>query len=362
MSREASMKKEPRRLSDSSSDDLIMDVKGKGKEIIRAVKTPSPRKPAVRPIVKAPARFLDSDDDSDFFAPRSARKVTSTSHTSPRNTRSSVNNAPVKIDEDDDDIEVIESKPKIEEQEDLGAAIQDIDSPDEYSSWVTKAKELGNRNPDVAINIMVTSKMENTVPMMVKRKLGQGMKLVLDTWAARQRAHGTRIVGDNAGLFLTWKKKKVYDHSTAASLGVQVGEDGRLVGDASDGFRNGGIHLEVWTDDLYSNYIRQKERERALHLGLSDSEEEREPTPSLSPKKKGIRVVLKAKEFEPLKVTIDDDMTVEKLVSTFRSQRPVAPGRNVSIYFDGEKLDDDSLVTDADIDPDDANQFEVHIK
>jgi hypothetical protein len=34
----------------------------------------------------------------------------------------------------------------------------------------------------------------------------------------------------------------------------------------------------------------------------------------------------------------------------------------VAIWFDGERLDEDSSVADLDVDPDEANQLEVHIK
>jgi hypothetical protein len=137
------------------------------------------------------------------------------------------------------------------------------------------------------------------------------------------------------------------------------------MGTDGEGYAKGGILLEVWTDDAYAKYLKEKERERKLKLGFVDDDvfgsDEREPTPEPE-KRKGIKVILKAKELEPVKCAIHDDTTIARLVETFRGQREIGPNQSVSIYFDGEKLDENSLVVDADIDPEDTNQLEVHIR
>lgn len=80
------------------------------------------------------------------------------------------------------------------------------------------------------------------------------------------------------------------------------------------------------------------------------------------PKKKGIRIVLKAKEHEALKLTTREETDVEMLIEAFRTQRNIGPEWSVAIYFDGERLEEDALVSEIDIDPDDVNQMEVHVK
>jgi hypothetical protein len=142
-----------------------------------------------------------------------------------------------------------------------------------------------------------------------------------------------------------------------------------------------GLHLEVWTEEAYSEYVEQRGKERALNLAGEDEEEDGEgrstegnragedgegekARASVQPtsRKKGIRIVLKAKDHEPLKLTTKEDTVVEALIEAFRAQRGLGPEWDVAIWFDGEHLDDDSLVADIDIDPDEANQLEVHVK
>lgn len=72
--------------------------------------------------------------------------------------------------------------------------------------------------------------------------------------------------------------------------------------------------------------------------------------------------MLKSKEHDPLKLTTREETDVETLIEAFRTQRDVGPEWEVSIWFDGERLEEDSLVTDIDIDPDEANQLEVLVK
>ena len=345
---------------DSSDDEgLIIDVKGKGKDIIRTAKTLTPRKAAPRS--STIDLLLDDDSDGDFPAPSSARKSV-TAPTPTRSTRSRHNSSPVNII--DDELDIVKTKPKIEEEPDVD--LKEIDPPDPFDAWVLKAKELESRNKDVVAQFMITSQLPSTVPLVVRRRLGQGMKLMLDTWVQTQKNNGIDVPDYvAASLFLTWKGKKVYNHSTPCSLGVQVNSRGELAGTDGEGYARGGMHFEVWTEDAHAHYLKDKERERAAKLGFAGddafgSDPEKEPTPE--PEKKGIKVILKAKEFEPVRCSIHDDTTVAKLIETFRGQRQIEHNQSISIYFDGEKLDEGSLVVEADIDPDDTNQFEVHIK
>ncbi|KAK0642008.1 hypothetical protein B0T16DRAFT_359003 [Cercophora newfieldiana] len=346
---------------DDSDDDLIMDVKGKGKEIYRPSKTPTPKKPIPRP---TKATFVFEDDDDDFYSAPSSRKPAAAS-TPTRSTRSGANNANVEIS--DDEPGLFETKPKIEEEPD--ADLEEIDTPDPYNEWVRRAEQqqLDAQDKDFAITFVVTSRLPDTRPLKVKRKIGQGMKVIMDTWVAKQKiSHGIEIPDEvAASLFLTWKGKKVYKHTTPIILGVRVGPDGELLDASGEGYFDGSLHLEVWTDEAYAEYLKKKEKERKLKLGLVDDDifgsDDKEPTPEAQ-KKKGIKVILKAKELEPVKCAVHDNTKVSRLVEVFRGERQIDPSQGVHIYFDGEKLDEESLVVDADIDPEETNQLEVHIR
>ncbi|KAL2021323.1 hypothetical protein VTK56DRAFT_7294 [Thermocarpiscus australiensis] len=355
--------------ADGSDDDLIMDVKGKGKEIIRASTTSTPGRPFSRRSTShislspaAPTIVIDDDDSDDIKPVKSpTRRREASKLLTPRRrdfqSSDDLSTEPVGATRDSD-TEVEEVKPAEE-------------PPDEFSEWVARAREMQAQSQHAVVNCFVTSRLPGaTKPVLVKRRLKQGIQLILETWIAKQRSFGADIPDDVArSLFLTWKENKIYNHSTLASLGVQVDADGNLKMTTSEGYLRDGLHLEVWTEEAYTDYLNHRGRERSLRLGILDddqdlpeSQSEEEPPPVQQKKKKGIRVVLKAKDHEPVKLTTKDGTTVGIMIEAFRNQRDIGPQWDVAIYFDGEKLDDDSLVEDADIDPDETNQMEVHIK
>lgn len=358
-------------LSDSSGDDLVMDVKGKGKEIFRAN-----RATTVKRLFPASSRSSTAscNDDDPFPEPASARQLNSPTFDRPftRQYRSQRDVSPSRFLSDDDS-DVVETKPKI--VVDDGDDLEELDEkpsniiPDELNEWLVKARELESQNLDAIVKVLITSRMPDTKPVMFKRKMGQNMKLVLDTWVAQQRNQEGIEIPDNIEdtLFLTWKGNKVYSHSTVASLGVQLDTDGHIKGNVGEGYSRGNLHLEVWTEEAYADYLHDKELQRARTLGLLDDEDDKpavelEPTPPPEKKKKGIKVVLKAKNFEPLTTTGKAEHPISLLVDEFCKHRGIADQSSVSIYLDGEKLDNYSLLGNADIDPDEVNQLEVHVR
>ncbi|KAK0620944.1 hypothetical protein B0T14DRAFT_239715 [Immersiella caudata] len=380
---------------DDSDDDLIMDIKGKGKDIYSPAKAATSKKTATR---TSKGKFVYEEDDDDFYSPPKRRPAASPIPT--RDTRLGVRSANdydtdesdlpetkpriEDLDEDkswkfdttkpinlldsdsDDELEVVERKPRVEDDSDDD--LKEIDAPDPFNKWVRKAEELETQNQDISVKITVTSPLENARPIIVMRKMGQELGLILDTWVSTQiYKYDVEIAPDIVpSLFLTWKGKKVYKYTTPISLGVQLDANRKLICGDNDGYIQDALHLEVWTEEAYAEHLKQKEHERNLRLGLLDAtddavDEERSPTQE-SEKKKGIKVILKAKELEPVKLKIYEDTTVQRLVDEFRTRRDIGPGQIVAIYFDGEKLGEGSLVVDADIDPDDTNQFEVHVR
>jgi hypothetical protein len=349
---------------DRSDDDLIMDVKGKGKEIIRARTVSVPRTTASR---KATPR-----------TPGQNGNVAGSSQPdgSPA--------FPVTIpdDNDGDDVIPLGSPTRQDAQDDDGSSVVLVDNSkepevgevkqtieqDEFSEWVARARELQARQShDAIVKVFVDSRaLGINNPLLIMRRLNQTCQVILDTWVAKAIGKGIDIPDDMASsLFLAWKGNKIYGHSTLSSLGIEVDERGNLKHAQGDGYSRGGIQLEIWSEEAYAEYLKRQGKKRAV-LGaddgdLSGSEGEEEPLPP-PPKKKGIKIVLKAKEHEPLKLSTRDETTVEMLIEAFRAQRNVGPDWDVAIHFDGERVDEDALVTDIDVDPDDVNQLEVHIK
>ncbi|AEO67109.1 uncharacterized protein THITE_2115919 [Thermothielavioides terrestris NRRL 8126] len=389
----------PRKASaamEESDDDLIMDVKGKGKEIIgtrtrSAPRTPvsasaTPRTPSSKRGTQIPASGRASrkshgspgvpitvlDDGSDYD---DGAQTLGSSSSKPRRSSERLNprrQNPRSNDDNDVPVEILPGPKETEVEEVAPAAEQ----PDEFSEWVAKAREMqAQQSQQAVVKLFMVSQLPGAAPpILVKRRLNQGVQLLLDVWVANARAKGVEIPDDVASrLFLTWKGNKIYSHSTLASLGVQVDAQGNLEGHDGEGYHRDGLLLEVWTEEAYAAYMEERGRKRGLILGPEDDlrlaaasgEEPSSPPPPVQqqpPRRKGIKIVLKAKEHEPLKLTGKDDTTVEALIEAFRAQRSIGPEWDVAIYFDGERLDQECMIADIDVDPDEANQLEVHIK
>ncbi|KAK3292195.1 uncharacterized protein B0H64DRAFT_364927 [Chaetomium fimeti] len=379
-------------VADESDDDLIMDVKGKGKEIIRPRRLSTPPGPSS-------AQTLSRTPGSNRTTPKTKTRASRRSRSRNRTGSPAL---PVTIldDSDEEDIKPTTSRSQPRDSttdtatplrsappadssspiEILTNPLSDPEPPNEdFSEWVNKARALqAAESQNTVATIFITSRLPGCEePMLVTRRLNQGVQLLLDVWVSRNEAAlgPTAAAAEPGRLFLTWKGNKIYGHSTLASLGVQVDARGALRDNVGEGYvRGGGLHLEVWTEEVYAEYLENRGKEWALKLGVEEEGEEEgdvveagtgfggagEEVPPA--RKKGIRIVLKAKEHEPLKLTAREETDAEMLVEAFRTQRGIGPEWELAISFDGERLDDDVLISDLDVDPDEVNQLEVLMK
>ncbi|KAK4140366.1 uncharacterized protein C8A04DRAFT_15012 [Dichotomopilus funicola] len=389
-----SRSREPSTVADNSDDDdLIMDVKGKGKEVIpaRKLSTPkmpsssahppstpgssggTPRRPGLRSSGLIPPTaaitVIDSDDsDSDNGLSTTTKKPPPSS------------SAPIPILSDLEDNNT-------DNETTATTRVPEAVAPDEFSEWVTKARALQQSpSQEAIVKVIITTRipgLENH-PLVIRRRLNQGVRLLVDVWLSKAQSITDMPAGAAAGgnnFFLTWKGNKVYRNSTLASLGASVDAKGDIVAPpGEEGYLSEGIHLEVWTEDAYEEFLKGRGQARALKLGViggdgvgggneeqgggvaGNGEEEEELEAVATQKKKGIRMLLKAKEHEPVKLTARDETSVAILAEAFRTQRDIGAEWEVTVWFDGEKLEEDTVVGDLDVDPDEANQLEVHVK
>lgn len=375
---------------DESDDDLIMDVKGKGKEIISARRPSTPAKPAAARATpktpgsrrsprrsasknsagspEAPVTISESDSDSPKpTAPTPSQskpnRPSTPSHQSPPPT-TTLSSSPIGILAASPGTPTTTTNPP-------GTSPQ---PSDDFSEWVAKARALQALSThQTIVSVFLTSRMPGCgAPLLAKRRLHQGVQLLLDVWTNAKR--GELHIPDDvaAGLFLTWKGHKIYGHSSLASLGVQVDARGELRNSVGEGYYRGGIELEVWTEEEYAKFLVTRGRgERALIFGGEDDGDEEDDdgddgvggaSQPVQERKRGIRIALKARDHEPLRMTTREETSVETLIEAFRNQRGIGPEWEVAIYFDGERLEEESLIADIDVDPDEANQLEVHVK
>ncbi|KAL2159442.1 hypothetical protein VTH06DRAFT_2447 [Thermothelomyces fergusii] len=399
--------KQPVAPDESDNDDLTIYVNGKGKEVARPGRrssTPpqpcaaregsgspdsgrrSPARTAVSGAPGAPVTVTVPDSDASDSDDVCAVKPTAAPSNQQRDADKATAPGPSR-DTASTTSSPVEILPDPDPDPDPSTA-----AAGEFSEWVAKARAIqASESHTAVVEVLTTSRIEGCDrPLRTRCRMNQAVQIILRAWIERARSSRRVVIPDDvaARMFLTWKGNKLYGHSTLASLGVRVDARGRLRDGQGEGYTRDGIHLEVWTEEEYAAYLESRGRKRASRLLAADDDGEEDDdyggdsppavggrrgaagggaegapaAPAQQQRKKGIRIVLKARDHEPLKLTTREDTTVEMLVEAFRAQRNLGPEWDVSVWFDGERLEEDSLVTDLDIDPDDVNQLEVHVK
>jgi hypothetical protein len=176
--------------------------------------------------------------------------------------------------------------------------------------------------PNPVIQILITSRIPNTEPLIVNRRLAQRLKDVRLAWCSRQGFddHTTR------DIFLTWRGKRLFDFTTCESLGIELDPEGNLeTGDATDEFSwpeldsegnlvigvlanefsgPNRIHMEAMTTKLFD----EDRQRRLVGVQATATEENIQSNDSEKDNSGGddkITIILKAKNYAEFQITID---------------------------------------------------------
>ncbi|KAG5966719.1 hypothetical protein E4U56_001184 [Claviceps arundinis] len=286
-------------------------------------------------------------------------------------------------DSDDDDHAPASTPSKIDEGDDvaiLGSSFAAGDEDDEFADYIRKAEEQRRNQalikvsqnsgaPKECIQILITSTLPNINPFRVKFLYDRPLRLVKDTWLAMQTSRGLlRDLEDTNDIIMTWKKKKIYVSSTILNLGIRPPAKSRL---DMDGLSTAGlddnstmhVHFEVWTKAQFDEMERAEESwQRKRDAGeLSDDDDSLDHLPEepAVPEAK-LRVVLKSRGLPDVKLTVRPETTVETLITGFQTQQASAVGKDVGIWFDGDRLEEHMTMEEVEID--DLDTLEVHVK
>ncbi|KAM3444826.1 hypothetical protein NHJ13734_001016 [Beauveria thailandica] len=286
----------------------------------------------------------------------------------------------VNADMSEDDDEFAEYVRKAQEQRDKDLLRVEQEAADAAlfaPTSPTPPDQPGTASP--FINIVVTSEIPDTHSCLVKFRFDRPLRLVRDNWTALQHRHKVPLrdlLDRDDDVILTWRRKKVYMTSTLLSLRILPSATtiGAAVTERStrDGFNESGtrVHMQAWTPALFAKMEREDEaarRQREMPSETAgeggegnyeedndDEEEEKSAAAAM------VRVVLKSRDREPVKLKVLPETTTELLVAAFRAQRDVPPGADVALWFDGMRLQEGATMEDADID--DMDTIEVHVK
>ena len=150
---------------------------------------------------------------------------------------------------------------------------------------------------DPVLHILVTSSIDNTVPLIVSRRLSQRLKDVRLTWTKRQNF--TSEFTDT--VFLTWRGKRVFDVTTCRSLGISVDAMGRVSTNGDSLEEEGAqIHMEAMTARILEAYKKAKRTE----TGGQEDVAAQEDAVRAQDNEPQFRIILKAKGLADFKLQV----------------------------------------------------------
>ncbi|KAI1383455.1 uncharacterized protein F4822DRAFT_78239 [Hypoxylon trugodes] len=235
----------------------------------------------------------------------------------------------------------------------------------------TREGSGGKIDDDPVVQILIYSHVQGTHTLLFRRKISQGLNVVYRTWVEQQIAkHSGQTRSVLETMFFTWKGNKVYPHTTLQTLGIRAERDGGLYPDwkgEQEGYKGRDkVFFEAWTQELYDEYLKEKEKERLRQNGeLSDEEEpdlKKEPEqPQDSQEGKKVRISFKAKDGQnSIKATVRSNTTAFSLIKLYQKLAKIPEDKIIELRWDGEVLEPDTTIEQAEIE--DLDSVEVYIK
>ncbi|KAI1143291.1 hypothetical protein F5Y05DRAFT_148442 [Hypoxylon sp. FL0543] len=278
--------------------------------------------------------------------------------------------------DDDSDLQTdAGEEPKEDEEEDpseyyVRAAMERArKAQEEREAREKRGSSTAADDNDPVVQILIHSHMHGIHTLMFRRKLCQKLTVVYETWIEQQVSKHSLVPRPVLeSMFFTWKGNKVYPHTTLRTLGIRPERDGSLYSDWKadrDGYHGRDkVYFEAWTQELYDEYLEEKEKKRLREIGelIEDEPEARQESeqPQDSQEDQKIRVHFKAKDRPATKATVRSSTTAAQLAAVYRRLANIPESKTIELRWDGEALDPDTTVEEAEIE--DMDSIEVHIK
>jgi hypothetical protein len=173
------------------------------------------------------------------------------------------------------------------------------------SGYTRRSQSVQQQNSpppaDAVVQILITSRIANTEPLIVSRKITQRLKDVRVTWCQRQ---GFTPDFMNS-VFLTWRGKRLFDVTTCKSLGIAVDQDGIVLMKGQRdilGEEDWQIHMEAMTEEILEQY--KKEKKHAAGEGDTEDHEGEEELVAQPKQEAQVRIILRAKGVDDFKLIV----------------------------------------------------------
>lgn len=205
---------------------------------------------------------------------------------------------------------------------------------------------------DTAVQILITSEIENTKPLIIRRKISQCLKDVRLAWCKRQNVPEEM----QSSVVLTWKGRRLFDVTTCKSLGIHM-EHNRHTTPGMD--NNDDNSLRVHMEAVLEGTILQSSNRRK---SPDPRDEIASQSSGVEPGQQGIqiRVVLKSPGLDELKIKARPRTQISRLTEAFRDAHHISAEHDVYLLFDGDRLQPNTCLEDHDIA--DLDLLDVQIK
>ncbi|KAJ5647552.1 hypothetical protein N7490_003924 [Penicillium lividum] len=192
---------------------------------------------------------------------------------------------------------------------------------------------------DPVVQILITSDIPNTKPLLVHRKMSQGLREVRLEWCKRQGFP----TGAESPVYLTWRGSRLFDVTTCRSLRIEPEKNTwALLGmddDSLTGPKELRIHLEAVTDDSISLNRSGSSASPAPPSSINQQDEVNEP----------MKLTLRSPGLGDLRIKARPKTLVSKLISAFRDKQNLSTDQEISLVFDGDRLDPSTCLGEHDI-------------
>ncbi|KAL9096231.1 MAG: hypothetical protein Q9165_001754 [Trypethelium subeluteriae] len=174
--------------------------------------------------------------------------------------------------------------------------------------------------PDPVVQLLITSPIEGSCPLIVKRKLSQRLQEVRAAWCSRQRFPPPI---NEADVFLTWRGRRIFDVTSCKSLGIAVDAFGTIFIPGQkkglsdrEGFKDDDgdgavkVHLEAVTEEIVELLKKEKAGKNQLGSATHTShsgDDATEHSTSVDQSREAdaqVRIILKAKGMPDYKIIV----------------------------------------------------------
>ncbi|KAJ5626036.1 hypothetical protein N7510_002345 [Penicillium lagena] len=205
--------------------------------------------------------------------------------------------------------------------------------------------------PEPTVQILISSDIINTKPLLVHRKMSQGLREVRLAWCKRQNFTEDM----QSSVYLTWKGRRLFDVTTCNSLGLNM--DHSTIPEMDDEVPSSPAELKIHMKAVSDTLPTGNPSGSSPDTGTSKKSPPRDEEDAQA---QPIRIVLRSPGMNDFRIKARLKTPVSRLISAFRDKHDVPSDADVALVFDGDRLDPDTCLEDYDID--DLDLVDVQIK